>query len=185
VSDELAEFLKSCPEYVQERIQWGPLYFSVQSYVCTDFPFSDLVTSVRAIVFHKEQILVVRDPESTHIIPGGRCMPGETWPETLRREIAEETGWKISDLSPLGVKHFHHLTLKPPDYKFPYPDFYQVIFLAKTVEFDPTLLDPERYELEGSFQSPTKIEKLKLTPGERHFLMAALARTDQGEESSI
>jgi 8-oxo-dGTP diphosphatase len=179
---ELDEFLNAHPEYVAETIEWGPLRFAVRSFLCSAMPPPGFVTSVRAIVSHQGMVLVVRDPESTHIIPGGRCEPGEVWQDTLQREIAEETGWRILNMRLLGIRHFHHLSPKPPEYKYPYPDFCQIIYHAEAVEFDPTILDPGRYEQESVFRRPEDLQNLKLTPCERHFLDAVLRSNRQTSE---
>ncbi|MCI0443763.1 NUDIX domain-containing protein [bacterium] len=171
---ELETFLKKHPDFVEEFIQWGSLKFFVRSFLCSVRPPAQYVTSVRGIVIQKGLILVVRDPESTHIMPGGRCEPNETWEETLRREIAEESGWRIGNLFLIGVRHFHHLTAKPENYKYPYPDFCQVIFRAEATDYDSSLLDPKRYELEALFRTPAELQDLILTPCERHFLSAII-----------
>jgi ADP-ribose pyrophosphatase YjhB (NUDIX family) len=172
---ELDGFLKSHPDFVEEIIQWGPLQFTVRSFLCSEKPPINFVTSVKAIILQQRKILVVQDPESVHILPGGRCEPDELWEDTLRREIAEETGWRLGTISMLGVRHFHHLTPKPADYKYPYPDFCQVIFKAEALEHIPSTLDPNRYELGAKFLSLTETLKLDLTPCERHFLNAAIS----------
>ena len=171
MSNDLLEFLNAHPEYVEENIEWASLKFRVRSYLSSTIPPARFVTSVRAIVLREGKILAVRDPESTHITPGGRCEPDEVWEDTLRREIAEETGWHIHEITLLGVKHFHHLTPKPANYQYPYPDFCQLIYRAEAVDYDPANLDSKRYELEAAF---TELKDLHLTPAERYFLNSAL-----------
>jgi ADP-ribose pyrophosphatase YjhB (NUDIX family) len=174
MSNELETFLSRHPDFIEEIIEWGPLKFSVRCFVCSLRPPAKYVTSVKGIVIQKGLILVVRDPESIHIFPGGRCEPDETWEETFRREVAEESGWRVNNLTMLGVRQFHHLSEKPQSYKYPYPDFCQVIFKAETIDYDSSLLDPKRYELEAIFRSPTELKNLTLTPCERHFLRAII-----------
>jgi ADP-ribose pyrophosphatase YjhB (NUDIX family) len=176
MSEELLAFLNMYTAVVDETITWGPLRFSVRSFLCSVTPPVAFVTSIRAVVLQEGKVLVVRDPQNTHITPGGRCEPNESWVETLRREIAEETGWKIHRLSLLGLKHFHHLTAKPDKYEYPYPDFCQMIYRAEAIEYDPGLLDPKRYELEAIFRTTSEVTALRLTPSERHFLDAALRK---------
>lgn len=175
MSNDLEAFLNRHPDFIEEIIEWGPLKFSVRCFVCSVRPPAQYVTSVKGIVMHKGLILVVRDPESIHILPGGQCEPNESWEETFRREIAEESGWGVGNLSMLGVRHFHHLSPKPENYKYPYPDFCQVIFKAEAIDYDFSLLDPKRYELEAIFQSPAELQNLILTPCERHFLSAMIS----------
>ena len=174
---ELESFLKAHSNFVEEYLEWGPVKFSVRGFLCSSNPPVQYVTSSKGIVLKHGLILVVRDPESTHILPGGRCELNETWEETFRREIGEETGWRLSDVALLGVRYFHHLIAKPDNYKYPYPDFCQVIFKAEANEYDSSLLDPSRYELESIFQSSAEIQNLTLTQCEKHFLKAVTNRS--------
>lgn len=48
----------------------------------------------------RQVLLITRDDIGVEAIPGGMCDPGETAPETLRRELAEETGMDLSDHRP-------------------------------------------------------------------------------------
>jgi hypothetical protein len=59
-----------------EQAEWPPLRLRVRTYLTTTLPPLDLVSSVRALVQQGDQILVVRDPVSMHILPGGRHEPG-------------------------------------------------------------------------------------------------------------
>jgi len=91
----LTNFLSRRRPLCEEVTVWGSGQFPLRvvSYFCTELPPLEFITSVRAIVIKDGQVLVLRDTEETHIVPGGRCEPGETLAETLRREILEETGW--------------------------------------------------------------------------------------------
>src|SRR5690606_16149298 len=114
--DALAAFLARYQPHSEEMAVWGIHRFQVASYLSADMPPDAFIISVRAIVCDRQRLLVVRDLDSVHIVPGGRREPGETLEQTLRREVLEETGWQIDPPSLLGFKHFHHLTPKPPGY---------------------------------------------------------------------
>lgn len=52
-------------------------------------------TSGKAVVFHGDRMLAIRLHDSDgdfYILPGGGQIAGELLPETVRREVAEETG---------------------------------------------------------------------------------------------
>src|SRR5207249_3646517 len=117
---------------LEEVTVWGggSLPLRETCYLGEEIPPLDYVTSVRGLVFQGEQILVVRDPHGSHILPGGRREEGETLEATLRREILEETGCTLGAIAMLGFLHFHHLSPRPADYRYPHPDFVQLIFRA-------------------------------------------------------
>ncbi|MGH6986454.1 MAG: NUDIX domain-containing protein [Caulobacteraceae bacterium] len=73
-----------------------------------DFP-AELVQSARAIVFRGSKVVVVKDrvvirerKGAGHILPGGHLEDGETEEEALRRELLEETGWRVGEIDPFG-----------------------------------------------------------------------------------
>ena len=88
------------------------------------------VTSVRSLVFRDDALLVLRNRDGAHIVPGGRREAGETLEETVRREVLEETGWVLRAPIMLGFMHFHNLSPKPPGHPYPYPDFIQMVYMA-------------------------------------------------------
>lgn len=137
-------------------------------------PPDDFITSVRAVILNDERVLVVRDPESVHILPGGRRERGESLKQTLRREVVEETGWEIHDIRRLGIKHFHHLTPKPVGYLYPYPDFFQVIYRARPKCYRASARQKNGYELDATLVLCSVVQHLPLLASERLFLQAAL-----------
>lgn len=66
---------------------------------------------VAAVVRRGDEILVTRRPDrpgrpGQWEFPGGKVEPGESEPEALRREIAEELGCAI-EVGPLLLRHAH------------------------------------------------------------------------------
>ncbi len=172
---DLAAFLASYVPIDEERALWanGTLPLAITSFLGDRLPPLELVTSVRSIVVRGSSILVLRNRHSRHIMPGGRREPGETLEETVRREILEESGWTIARPSLLGFRHLHHLGPKPPDYGFPYPDFFWLIYVADAAGFVPSAKLSDDYEQDAEFHSLDTVHALGLTRAERVYLDAA------------
>lgn len=148
-------FLRSRRPVCREQVAWhsGQIRLQVDTYLDSLLPPLELVTSVRAVVLQPGQVLVVRNPDQTHIVPGGRREAREDLLETLARELVEETGWRCTDFHLLGFWHLHHLTPRPPGFRFPYPDFLHLIYAARAVARAdiPAAAVPDEYELESAF----------------------------------
>ena len=166
----LGAFLARHTPAADEIETWGEMRLRVRTYLTGDLPPPDWITSVRAIVRRAAEILVVRDPGRWHILPGGRREPGETIEQTLRREILEETGWEIGAPRLLGCKHFHHLTPRPANYPYPYPDFVNLVFVADALRFSATGREVGGYELGSAFMLLDEAQHLPLTAGEQALL---------------
>ena len=156
---------------------------SVAAYLGSATLPDHLVTSVRCLVFVRGQIVVCETPNDTHVMPGGRRESGESYEQTVCREVHEETGWLVepSALRPLGFLHFHVLEVLRPEV-IPHTDFLQVVFTAEAREHatpDDTAgwIDPAGWEQRSSLVDPAAAAELGISAAERHFLQAALERT--------
>jgi ADP-ribose pyrophosphatase YjhB (NUDIX family) len=167
----------------EEIVEWPPIQLRARTYLTTTLPPLELVSSVRAVVQSRDQLLVVRDPVGVHILPGGRRESGETLVQTLQREVLEETGWTIRDLRLLGFVHFHHLTPEPVDYRYPYPDFLHVIYQATADHYDAQQREPDGYELDATLQPLAIAAALPLSQGERVLLKAAIGSGGEADSS--
>lgn len=173
---ELEDFLSSRTPLVEATFSWGETgRIHVTYYLCNEQPSLGYVTSVRSVVFQADSVLVIRDAENSfHINPGGSREQGETLEETLRREVLEETGWTISDISLLGFAHFHHLDPRPPNYAYPYPDFIWIIYVSQADKYLPEAKIPGIYELETSFRPIDEVRRLPLDKVQLMLLNAAI-----------
>jgi ADP-ribose pyrophosphatase YjhB (NUDIX family) len=170
MKQELATFLKHHKPLAEDSTVWGNMPLRITSHLSDELPPHDYITSVRCLVLRKRAILVVRNPDETHIIPGGRCEAGETFEETLRREVLEETGWTIVEPKLLGFMYFHHLNPKPPGYKYPHPDFLQLIYTAEADQLIPDAKQADDYEIEANFRLLDEVKALELSQGEGLYL---------------
>ena len=59
-----------------DDVRWGELELRVTSRRADALPDPALVTSARAILFRGDEVMVVCDPTSVHVLPGGRLEPG-------------------------------------------------------------------------------------------------------------
>jgi ADP-ribose pyrophosphatase YjhB (NUDIX family) len=177
MSADLTAFLKDHRPFAQSRTTWpAGIELAETCYVLdSDLPPAHYVTSVRAVVLKEDRVLVCRDPEGTHhLLPGGRCQEGETLVETLRREVLEETGWTIAAPALIGLVHFCHLTPKPPDYPYPYPDFLQLVYAACALTRDQSAMARDEY-VKDSFLVPVdELDQYDIIPHQRRFLEVAL-----------
>lgn len=173
---DLAAFLARHTPLAEEEAVWGEgtIRLLISCYLSTELPPLEYVTSVRSLVFHDDSVLVLRNPDDTHIYPGGRREGGETLEETLRREILEEVGWEVAGVSLLGFIHLHHLTPKPTGHLYPYPNFFHVVYMATATSFIPEAKLEDDYELEAAFRPISEVREMTLSPCQHIFLKAAL-----------
>jgi 8-oxo-dGTP pyrophosphatase MutT (NUDIX family) len=175
VNSELAGFLVSGRFLTEDSVSWGNMPLKFAYYLSTKQPPVQYVSSVRAIVFRDNDVLVVRgDRNQFYILPGGRRERNESPEETLRRESLEETGWTLKELFILGFMHFHHLGQKPADYPYPYPDFLWLIYTARTDNYISEAIVADEYVRGVEFYPTNELQKLHVEKGELALLDAAI-----------
>ena len=175
---DIGTLLKDQRPSAEESAIWGDgqLPLRIASYLSDRRPSSGYVTSVRCVLLHKDDMLVVLSTDGTyHILPGGRCEENESIEETLHREVLEETGWTIKETAFIGFMHFHHLNPKPEGYSYPYPDFFQLVFVAQADTHQPRHRVLGDWEQDSDFQPHAEVEALALSPSNQLFLRAALS----------
>ena len=95
---------------------------------------------------------------------------GETFEQTLRREVAEETGWTIESISRLGFIHLKHLKPKPPGYQFLHPHFFQIVYTARASKYVPDLMCDDDYEEEATFVPTSELDGLDISEAELGYV---------------
>jgi 8-oxo-dGTP pyrophosphatase MutT (NUDIX family) len=154
MNPELAAFLEPRAADFSEQLAWrgGEHLVSLRGYFTSDTPPDAFVLAGRAIVIDGPRVLVVRNPDGEHILPGGRREPGETAIDAARREVVEETGWSIASPTAFSVLHVHYDTPEPRNVgRVIYPDFLWHVFIARPRSFDEPARQPDEYELGAKF----------------------------------
>ena len=178
MSVTLDQFLHDSPPLTEASVEWQfqgqTLPLSMGTHLAGSLPpFDHLITSVRAIVVTLDSMLVVRDPEGCHLLPGGRREQGESCIDCVRREVLEETGCEIDVSQPIGFMHYRHLGSKPRNYPYPYPDFLQVVFAAQLVRRNIVARVVDEWVRESFFTPYGQLDELEIPHRERMLLVFA------------
>lgn len=175
-TDEALEaFLSRHPSFGGWREEWLGVPLEFRACLSDELPPRAWVGSVRAIVLRNDEVLLVHS--SVPILSvGGRCQPGETMEQTLLREVAEETGWRVAPVGVIGFIHCRHRDEQRPDWGRPAPDFIDPLFAVVAELFDAELMDPTSPRCE--FVSTDEVERLGVEEINRTFLREALRTRD-------
>lgn len=153
---EVAALLASAAPIDSDDLVFGTTALRRSAHVEMDAPPDDLILSVRCIVRVGDKFVVCTNVDgASHPWPGGRREAGESYAETARREVHEETGWLLdtNSLRHIGWLHFEHQApMTQPE--FPWPDFFQIVFVAKaSTRAADDWTDTEGYEASSQLLS--------------------------------
>ena len=121
----------------EKDVEWLPVKNRVEFYRDTRIPQKDLITSVHVFAFLDDQILFTKHPDRDWDIPGGHIERDETPEEALEREVYEETCVKLRDIRIFGYLKIILLESDPPMPKYPYPESYILLYIARVGSMDP------------------------------------------------
>lgn len=173
IDPRLAALLSELTPIGTQRETWpGEVVLEITGYLTERLPPLDLVSGVRAILRNGDAVLAFDEPEGTHILPGGRIEDGESPADALVRELREECACSISGEPRLvGFLRFRHVTPRPDGYRYPYPEFLQLVYVAETRD-DPMEGGDEPLVRRPRFVPLSEVDRLPLAPAERGLLKA-------------
>jgi 8-oxo-dGTP pyrophosphatase MutT (NUDIX family) len=125
---------------------WGPVavVFEQKS------PPDELVSNIAMAPFDDSGWLIVRQKVGWGIV-GGTLEPGETYIETLRRELLEEAGCELIDCEIFGALRMRSLAPIPYRAHLPHPVSYRLLGVGKVRRVgEPTNPDGGEHILEVS-----------------------------------
>ncbi len=147
----------------------------------TQLPPLGLISTAFALAFSGDCLLLAHLAARGWDIPGGHCEAGETPEATMRREVYEETGARLGDVTVFGYQRIRILAPKPERYRYPYPETYQVFFRATAAALDPFEATEETVR-RGLFP-PTEARAILWVRDHREFYEVALGEAiAQGNE---
>lgn len=172
---EVIEFLRGHQHGAEDLLQWpNGMSLRMRAHRSDVLPPLVYVSSARGLIFRDNHILVMRNEDGYHIMPGGRREPDESLEQTLRREVGEEAGWDIGAIRLLGFSHFYHLTPVPENHPYPHPDFFMALYTAEAMTPLAHVRLANDYEIEAEFRPVAGARSLLRSAGEHFFLQHAL-----------
>jgi 8-oxo-dGTP diphosphatase len=135
-------------------VRWATAPNTLTCFVSDTVPAP--VTSVVAVVFNESgQLLVVRVRSRGWDLPGGHVEPGESLTDAVVREVAEESGVRLTGSGRLvGYQHLHIDGPREDGYKYPHPDAYMPMYVT-VLDHTPALGGYVPEEVDGvEFRDP-------------------------------
>jgi 8-oxo-dGTP pyrophosphatase MutT (NUDIX family) len=158
---------------IEHDIAWLPKPNESLLVLSPLLPTKELIVTAFALAFSGDQLLLTNLVKRGWDLPGGHIEAGEMPEETVRREVAEETGVRLGQLHMLGYQRLRLLTPKPIEYQYPYPDCYQVFYRASIASFED--FDPTRETYGRALFAPEQAQTVGWVQKHGDLYQAALA----------
>ena len=113
------------PHLFKETIwEWGPIR---ARFILFDQPPEHNISNINLVPKVGEQWVMLQHQNGEWDIAGGTLEPGETYMQTLEREMREEAGAEILSLRLIGAWHCFSLAEKPYRPHLPFPEQYRIV----------------------------------------------------------
>ena len=103
----------------------GPI--QVRFRLLDNAPPSHLIANVNIVPWTSDGWLMIQLNDGSWEIPGGTLDPGETYLDTIRRELIEEAGASLKSFQIFGGWYCVSLASTPYRSHLPHPEFYRLV----------------------------------------------------------
>ena len=186
MDSELHEFLQGAHPLSHQTADWGtsdaPYPVELRWYTCDSPAPERFVVSIRAVVFRDDEVLVITDKgPGRSIVPGGHRRAGETFEETVVREVLEECGWLIRPIRVFAGLHIRACGARRADDRYPYPDSMHVAYIAGAVERAEEWTRSDDWVVDSAFVPLDSALGMELDDGQHELLQRAQAAIEASD----